>query len=428
MSFINLRVENNHLIQYIVTFIVGLILPIFSINIQVLIFFIVSVLFMYSFRKYGCLHPISWFPIFFFLYSVVFLFYQQLDRSLTIYSSEIVPISFFGLMGFLAPLIYLREKLYFPQVNIKNSYINFVWFFFAISCLLLILYVLNMGVTTKRDFLDNIGSLGGVFVVFSLLPVIYCIKIIKNKKIDFSDPFLYFTLIILFTAFGVTGERDYFFRFFLFIFLIYFTYTKYYVTYLVLVVFLVFLLMPITQLAKGYLISDGSGLDYTFDWKEVFFGEFFSSGRNLHYILEKNSSYYYGETIIWDIKRFLNFIFPDQMSTGYWFNEIFRVQNGNYSNSGWGFSLVAEGYMNLSIIGVFILYFFIGWMTFLIYRLAGRSIYYFIYYLMYVVVVIYITRADFANYLSLTFKVNLILVFSLFLVFYTLKSLGKRIG
>lgn len=402
-------------------------MPFFAISFQILTFLFFSIALMYSFKEYGVLHPLSWFPIFFFLYAFAFPVYQNLDNQVTPYTFQLVPISFLALIGFSTPLMFLNEKTALPSVSLESKKIDFLWTLVASVCVLLILYVFKIGVTSKREFLDNIGGIGSFFVVFTLLPIIHCMKVVKYKKIDFLDPFFYGTLLLLLLVFGVTGERDYLFRYLLFLFLIYFTFTRYKVSYLLAAVFLSFIVMPFTQVVKGYLISEnGFQVDYDFNLQDLFYGEFFSAGRNLHYILEKNSNFYYGETLIWDLKRFLSFIFPSQQSTGAWFNDTYRVQFGNHGESGWGFSLVAEGYLNFYLFGVFFIYFIIGMATYYIYKMSSRNIYYFIYYLMYVVVVVYVTRSDLANYLSSVLKINLFFVFLIFLIFRMMKPF--RIG
>ena len=426
MNLSNLNIKKSTLLIYLLMIVFCIVMPFFTITLQIISLFVFCILLMYSAKGYGVLHPLSWFPIFFFLYVFAFPVYQHLDGQVTSDTSRLVPIGLLALIGFSTPLIFLNQKIELPQIKLDDKVINFLWLVLAAICIFLIIYVLKMGISSKREFLDNIGGLGGMFAVFSILPALYCLKVVKYKKIGFLDPYFYGTLFLLLIAFGVTGERDYIFRYFLFLFLIYFSYKKYRPIYLILSVIFAFIVMPFTQLLKGYLISDDKNYsEYKLDLNEIFYGEFFSAGRNLHYIISRNENLYWGETLLWDLKRFFNFIFTKQESTGSWFNNTYRVQYGNYGDSGWGFSLVAEGYLNFSYFGVFFIYFLVGLVTYEICKLSKKNSYLFLYYLMYIPVVIYVTRADLANYLSLTFKINLFFILLIYVLMKLLSKLGK---
>lgn len=426
MNLSNLNVKKSTLLIYLLMVVFCIVMPFFTITLQIISLFIFCISLMYSAKGYGVLHPLSWFPIFFFLYIFAFPVYQHLDGQVTYDTSRLVPIGLLALIGFSTPLIFLNQKIELPVIKLDDKVINFLWLILAGICIFLIIYVFKMGISSKREFLDNIGGLGGMFAVFSILPALYCLKVVKHKKIGFLDPYFYGTLFLLLIAFGVTGERDYIFRYFLFLFLIYFSYKKYRPIYLIVSVVCAFIVMPFTQQLKGYLISDNNSYsDYKLDLNEIFYGEFFASGRNLHYILSKNDNLYWGETLLWDIKRFFNFIFPDQESTVSWFNSTYRVQYGNSGSSGWGFSLIAEGYLNFSYVGVFLIYFLVGLLTYVICKLSKKNSYYFLYYLMYIPVIIYVTRADLANYFSLVFKINLFFILFILLCMRFIHKAGK---
>lgn len=388
----------------------------FEVGVQLIIYFLNILACIFVFSRAGILHPLSWFPIFYFLYGTAFVIYEVLDKSNLIYINELIPLSFIGFIGFLSALIFFTKKSELPNVDkIYSRVVPYAWVIFASVCVLLIIYVLGSGITSKREFIDNLSGVGFLFIVFSMLPLVYCIKILDEKKINFKSYIFILTLITLFIGFGVTGERDYIFRFFLFIFIIFYSLRKYNPLIFLGLIGILLFVMPLTQEMKGYLISEsGLGYEYDFDVKILFFNDFYSAGRNLYYVLEKQLPLMYGETFIWDIKRFFNFIYVDQKSTGAWFNDTFRVQYRDIGTSGWGFSLVAEAYMNFGKIGIFLLYFLIGIVSGALYNLSSKNIFLFLYYLLYIVVVIYITRADFANYLSLVFKINLIIVFTIF--------------
>lgn len=423
----NLVTKKNWFLFYIFSSICCLLIGFFDVNIQILIFFINTLICVFIFSQRGILHPLSWFPVFYFLYGSAFLIYEILDNNNLIYMNEIVPLVFIGFIGFLTPLIFFTKENKIPSVPKEYSkVIPYTWGIFLVLCVVLIIFVLGSGITSKREFIDDLGGIGFLFIVFSMLPLIYCVKILEDKKIELKNYMFIITLIILFIGFGVTGERDYIFRFFLFLFIMHYTFNKYNPLVFLGLIFILLFFMPLTQQMKGYLISESVvGYEYNFEIKNLFFNDFYAAGRNLYYVLEKQVPLMYGETFIWDVKRFFNFIFTDQKSTGAWFNDTFRVQYRDIGTSGWGFSLVAEAYINFGKFGIFLLYLIIGVVSGIFYNLSRKNLFLFLFYLLYIVVVIYVTRADFANYLSLIFKINVIIILTIFIVLKTLSILRK---
>jgi len=234
------------------------------------------------------------------------------------------------------------------------------------------------------------------------------------------------TFLVLVVGFGVTGERDYIFRFLLFSFLLYFSAQyrqKYRSYYLILAALSLYIILPFSQAAKSFLLS--GGIDYTgFSIEGIFKNEFSSAGRNLHYVMLREITGFNGETIIWDLKRFVG----QSESTGAWFNSEVRNLFGDGGTSGWGFSLAAEGYINFGYVGPAMIMFALGLVTAHLHSFARKSELWFIFYLSYMPMMIYVLRADLANYLGLGFKVNLAMVLVLWCVRYlgALSSAGNK--
>lgn len=402
---------------------------------QAVLFLLAVLAVMKRFEKKSLVHPLSWFPIFYFLYSVSFPLYYMVDGEVNNDLLMLVPICFSGFLAFtFGVLIFSPHVSTIPKVKLSARLLEiFAWLALCI-CAGLIIYVLGSGVSSKREFLNMVRASGLelAFNIFSFATVIYVLRLIVisqsfgglNVKVQVFDRLGIAMLLIFMAGFGVTGERDFVFRLLLLTMVVLFGLAyryKYY--YLLVATFALVLILPFSQAAKAYLIS--TGIEYEgYKAGDIFNTEFASAGRNTYYVIARDITGYGGETILWDIKRYFNFIFADQQSTGVWFNDYIRRSFGDEGTSGWGFSLVAEGYMNFGIWGAAILFFVIGIITGFVYRLSSRSGFYYAIYLLYIPTLIYVVRADVANYLSLAFKVNIVMVLIVYASAYFLGGVG----
>ena len=131
---------------------------------------------------------------------------------------------------------------------------------------------------------------------------------------------------------------------------------------------------------------------------ELFGGEFRSASRNLNTLISNSDewSYFYGETIIWDLKIATIF---DAVSPGAWFNQTF-YPNLVAQGGGNGFSLVGEGYMNFGIIGVVLWFVLLGLLLKFLYKKAHLGLIWTIIYIALIPIVVYSIRGDFATILT----------------------------
>lgn len=379
--------------------------------------------------KFGFLHPLNFYPPFYFMYSITYIFYIYFLGRVDPFLLKIVPVCIVGLIGYsFGVYLFLNKNINIyrfrriPDFLWKNDFGNnrgmLLWCFFGVLCLLVSLYILTLGLGSKREFLDAsegtyLEHASKFYVVYSLISVCLIVQLNNNLSVIHWKKvatLLVVSFSVLLVGFGVTGERDFIFRFGFFLFAIYFTvYKNYKSWYAVVLIFAMLFLLPIAQSAKGFFLGGAGDIAAAQELTDILNNDFASPSRVFHYLLESDLPKFYGETYIWDIKRFFSPIFS-QDSTTAWFHNTLRSRFGDEGVSGWGFSLVGEGFINFGYFGVFFQFLFLGLVTYIIFVKSFSGFFVFLFYLMYVPTLIYVLRADMANYLSLNIKVNLPMV------------------
>lgn len=372
------------------------------------------------YRTAGILHPLSWFPPFFLAYSISYplfvAYYGYVDELLP----KLIPVSAIALMGFVVGTCFVCSRVNlrsFPAAQTDRLEWRLhkpllVW------CMIVLALVFLSGAGTKREVLNYLDAnplirlaLNGFsfLIIVSLSIVLWSASPVRFALL-FGNPAIALTAVVLFIAFGILGERDLLFKFLLSCFLI--VHSRNHSTrglHMIALVLVAFLILPVTQAAKSFVLS-GDLSTASVAMEELLGSEFSSAARNLHYILGTQFTELNGATYIWDLQRFFGFLFPDAESATSWFNNVVRDQYGEGGTAGWGFSLVAEAYINFGLTGVFLQFLLIGIVSSKVYTLCRRGIYYSLFYLLYIPTVIYCLRADMANYLSLNIKQNLVMV------------------
>jgi len=398
---------------------------------QISLFFVAITTVCLSYQKEGFFFPINFYMPFYFVYSISYMLYIYFIGGEDSFSAEIVPASMIGMLGFFCASFFLvlrdpllRRKKYDLLESVSLLNISYVWLVFAGLCVLLSVYIFSLGLTSKREFLEAADSgflshATKIFIAFSLLSILFLMKIggrgnVVSVKASLLPALLSF--LVLMVGFGVTGERDFIFRFGFFVFAILFTfYYKFRYFYIVILLLLMLVVLPLMQSAKGFLLSGGGNALALAELADVFNNDFSTPSRIFHYLLQSKISDMNGVTYYWDFKRFLSPIFSQDSATA-WFHNNVRPRFGDGGTSGWGFSFIGEAYINFGKLGVFFVFFFLGGVTNILYLISLRSVFWLLFYLLYMPTLIYILRADFANYLSLNFKVNLIIVMVLWFI------------
>lgn len=363
-------------------------------------------------------HPWVWFPVFFAAYSLPVPLMVSLGlQSGSGYTQKILMYHSIALLSWLAASGSRVKVLAFPSGPSRTSgYLKTVeqvaWWFVV---LLIPLTAMSVGAvllgdySSKRDVVEGRGTSAalGMISFFGWLTVAAAVMIGRRLQMAVSTRMVVVPLTCWASiAYLVTGERDVLLNFAFVSMLMFYDAKKgFKVVYLYGMAVAVWLVLPITQQCKAALIGSVEPISY--DLQTVLTGEFHSAGRNLLAILESRVGFKWGQTFVWDLQRVLSsqFLGIESRGTAGWFNEVFRVEQGIGGSAGWGFSAVAEGYLNFGMCGVALIFAVMGIVTGRLYRARARGIFHWVLYSCYVPVVIYVLRADMATYVSQTLKV-----------------------
>lgn len=400
---------------------------------QTIIFFIYTLVLMSLYEKSGIFHPISWFPPLLFIYSISYPLYLVLyEGGYSEKVNQVIPYCFIGLIAFVFSFNLFEKRSGLVNANFQkdDNALRVIAYIFIIVCNILNLIVVYSGATTKREYLTFVenSGLGPLFTSFFFLSLI-CALLLKNniervRGIKF-DNILVISFFTFLFSFAVSGERDLLFRFILLCGFVLLSYKYTYKVWKLIAGLSIFLfILPITQEMKAFFVSNEQK---NIEYQEGSFlnSEFASAGKNIYYLLERNITNYGIDIFLNDFLRFFNFLGFNNMSATAWFNEVIRTQYGDSGTSGWGFSLVGEGYVAYGALGVLGLFLFLGVITAFMYNNARKKII-FCLYLLYIPTMIYVIRADFGNFLSLNFKVNLFIVFTLFMMILILSRFKRK--
>jgi oligosaccharide repeat unit polymerase len=244
------------------------------------------------------------------------------------------------------------------------------------------------------------------------------------RAIRLTTPIFFDIRLIAFFIFALffmllTGERDVFFRVIFISLLIYYDKKRNSNFFIVISLLIgVSIVVPISQSFKAILLSGEVNLN-SIGLELILSNEFVSASRNFYSLLifhvDHDISFFFNDIL----RAFIPSFFLKDLdinSTVSWYHNEFRMRNGFGGTSGWGFGLVAEGYLIGKTFGIFFIMSFYALVIGILYNIRYKSIYWYIFYLLSYVTAIYVIRADIANLLSQVFKIGgfsvLILYFS----------------
>ncbi|QLF94493.1 oligosaccharide repeat unit polymerase [Pseudomonas sp. ABC1] len=407
---------------------------------------IYSLLISFLFSRESILDPRSLFLIMLAVYSTWFSLQVIIfgyEGPLTIDSDILlssIRLQMFGIVVFVLVCmvmidessVSLSRRAFFDGLSVaRKEYLSEKAIFWPVLLFVLFALVVTAGGghTTKREILDSGSVLKSVAeLFFYILLVLVMLGALRRGKRLVT----YKAVIVVFVGLGyllLLGERDIFFRAAILMFLL-FVDKKNMPAFLsvLFVVILAVTIVPLSQGLKAVFLSgdiDFAGLDLSL----VFSNEFISAGRNLYSLM------YYG------VDNSFSFIFNDVLrafvpsfflsgaeiqSTSSWFDSVYRVENGFQGTSGWGFSIMAQGYLVSGYFGVFLIMAIAASILSLLYRRSYDGEYWYIFYLMALTTYVYIIRADFANLLSQVFKIGGLAVVGVYFTHYLFSKLKKR--
>lgn len=404
-----------------------------------------SLLVSFLFSRQSMLDPRSLFLIMLTVYStwfplqVIFFGYEgplTIDGNVLLNS---IKLQMFGIVVFVLVCMALidedkislsRRKFFNCLSMARKEHTSEAFIFWPILLFILvaIMVTAGQGHTTKREILDSGSVLKNISELFFyvLLVIVMLITLRRGKQL-----ISYKAVMVVLVGLGfllLLGERDVFFRVAILGFLLFVD--KKNIPVFVSVLFVVALAVIIVPLSQGLKAVFLSG-EFSFtglDLRLVFSNEFVSAGRNVYSLM------YYGvdnsfSFIVHDVLRAfvpsVLFSGAEIQSTGSWFNSVYRLEHGFHGTSGWGFSLIAQGYLTSGYFGVFLIMTIAATILSMIYRKSYDTEYWYVFYLMALTTYVYIIRADFANLLSQVFKIGGFAVIGVYLGHYVFNKLRK---
>lgn len=400
-------------------------------QLSILLLFLISGMYFF---KFEILHPFVWLSPFIVLYNISIIVLFLLDIRYTNISEQLI-LSMILALGTLFLYFAVVSKTY-SNLNYKIKSIDSISpkifkFFFVILILIIavnIILFLKSGITTKSE-LSASGkgfNLGYIYKLFLFTTAFLLLKEILEKKSISLIVFTGFTVSLLIAL--VLGERDVLMTFIMLgIFIYYVTYKPSKMSLYIIGILSLFLL-PVLGHLKNVFTKDITGMFSEYNaLLAIFQGEFLSAGRNLETILNTYGEwdFFYGETIIWDLARSVipGFIYAVQNSIG-WFNNTFNPDIVAIGQ-GYGFSFIAEGYINFGYFGIVIWYLILSIVIHFLYKNSQRSTYWFIGYIYMIPYFIYIQRGDLSNFISPLLK-QLIVFTILFILLNSVMKQFKR--
>ena len=377
-----------------------------------------------KFSAAGVSSPVFVFSIFNFLYGTwyfIFLFLTKgYDSSAVIDALRLSMLAGLALTCGCLVAFFLKKPIDI-LCNVKMWGGARVFYSFNIFIVLMIMvFSVGTGASSKTDLQDNLGSLHSILLICSLIVTyvifIFCFEHLRSLA-SFSKWLAPVFIIFLFLML-LTGERDLMFRFLLFAFIIFYDVNRIpakrkFIFLLVCAV----ILLPITQALKAVFFSSEISLSYGV--ASIFFGEFSSASRNLYLVLlNDNVDLYPPFALFSDLGRGL---LPMSSALGYessvsWFHNVFRPYIGLAGESGWGLGLVVQGYLLGGTVGVFVLFTTIGFLLGISFSYRNKSVYLYVFYLIFLSSVVYCLRADIANLVSSVFKIGALSLFFIFVI------------
>ncbi|MEX1130965.1 MAG: O-antigen polymerase [Candidatus Woykebacteria bacterium] len=393
-----------------------------SVYASIFIFFVYFISVLLTFNKGFLSDPRILFVGFFFLYSTFYPFrvvltgisLVEIDFYLL---NNSVNYAFVGAITFVTVCnLFIDEKVASKKISLlhkKNKFLTSerIILFSLFAIVLIGLYeVITSGATSKRELTGNTGIIPQL-AYFSSLMIIVCIalRITRiNKKIYKDKVTLSLFAFFLFFLFA-TGERDTVFRVAIISLLVFFDKNGKGKSHIVLLlIFGAAIVVPMSQAFKAIFLVGELNLP-SIGAETILNNEFISASRNL-YVLQLygvNHDLYFIYTDF--VRAFVPTIFIsdfDITSTNQWFHNVYRQEHGLSGSSGWGFGMIAQGFLIGGLPGIILLMGFYSSILTFFFNRKYKSVYSYVFYILMLITAIYCIRADLANFLSQVFKIT----------------------
>ncbi|MBP3917179.1 O-antigen polymerase [Clostridium sp.] len=350
-------------------------------------------------------HPYVWYSGIFTLYSISYpILYLAGYHNKYGYTNELMIIQWIALVTFLIVVSPLDKiKLNTNSINIKNKNGRIVINVIIVMILIGSVIIKSAGYSGKNDiYLSNNTFLNLVFLLSTLLIVMYTFELVNYiNKCDSIDVKLIFKVCLSLAILVMfSGERDIIFRTLVVTVMILYILGKLKNKHVMLMLPVGMLMLPLSHIYKYFFLTGNISGNMSFKLKDLLLsfldGEFVSASRNMQILLNNESftkGFLEGKGILNDFARI--FLRTD-FSNGMWFHNTFFTN----SRTGYGFTMVGEGYINFGYMGVILVFTIIGLFIRYLYKNAARNIYYLTAYIYAIPLYMYAVRADLANIFS----------------------------
>jgi oligosaccharide repeat unit polymerase len=400
----------------------GLMLPLSSPEFALLAFSLLSLAYLALYNDRRLTHPVAVFTLFFYPYSTWFIYYALIRGGYREdLLAEALKLEFLGLWAFVVACdavasLMSRRRADVAVANPVNHTARLSVFLPVAGSVVVIalslLDAMTSGASAKSELLERgseLAALSGIAsVILTAGTILIAISLLRDRGAQamFIHPVLLVLFIVMVGSLIILGERDYLFRFGFCLLVVYFAHKRNASLAVMLLILLALTVMlPFSQEAKGLLLPGGEfGKNFSVD--AIFLGEFVVAGRNVYMLLHYGVEHSYN-FLFTDLARGLLPMSGDGLqSAGNWYNTVYRIENDFAGNSGWGFSLVAEGYLMGGPMGVVVVMALVGALAQTLYELRTRSDYWFAFYVLALPTLVYCIRADIANVVSQTIKIG----------------------
>lgn len=343
------------------------------------------------------LHPLTWFPLGLFLYSVSHPIMVMVDDIAPLTKlDESLALAWLAMVSFVVGTLLIKVKnrdFASPKLDFISTIVRPIYVVSLIGAAVYLAFILQSGATSKAA----IGGVGGLsarlvisFIIWTSAYALLLTTAIWEKR-RLPKILLVFTLGFSFFSILIIGERDILLRIIILTGVIIHVYHRRIRKRLIVILALpaVYSVSLLNNFKALFIRQEGRQVEKTLV-QEIFGGEFSAAGRNLQTILMNEAHFdrFNGETLWWGIKGILG-----HQGAVSWFNSTFFPELYEYGG-GHGFSLIADGYINFGVIGVVLWFVALGLYTKFLYKRAHTHSVWLIIYALTIPLCFYVLRAD----------------------------------
>lgn len=337
---------------------------------QIILFTLYTLLIV---RNMDIYNPKCWFTLTYFLYSISYplLYYLNLLDSSYGCSSSLLPIEFIGLLSFLGgmKIPYFKIKSThdkFSRNKITNlDLIEIILIIGNILIFICSLLLILGGYHNKRELYSSANFFVLIIMKYVylhlILVVYYYISKNKLKKITIISMFAIISLSL------ISGERDISFTVLLMLIMLLYKKNIIKKRHILILTPLIIILIPLSSVFKYFFMSNMKGDFAIFTnintlLHDFFYSEFIAGSRNFQIVLNNPQlfDFEWYSVIPSIVSRLFNINYISPM--GVLNNVIFAR-----SMTGYGFTIIGEGYAYNGIIGIISIMLFLGYFSKVLY-------------------------------------------------------------